>query len=486
MEVRVRYAPSPTGLQHIGSMRTALFNYLYAKSMGGTFILRIEDTDRTRSSDEYVQNMYDTFKWLGVYWTEGPDVGGKYAPYIQSERFALYKEYAEKLVAMDKAYYCFCDEERLERIRKIQTSNKMAPGYDRACRSLSKEEVAANLEKGLKYVIRLKIPMEGSTKFVDQVLGEIEWKNEDISPDPVLLKSDGFPTYHLANVVDDHFMEITHVLRAQEWIPSTPQHILMYQAFGWTPPAFCHLPMVLGQDGQKLSKRHGATAVNEFRNGGYLKEALINYVGMLGASYEDARDMYSLEEMGKLFKLEHLNKAPAVFDYKKLEWFNGQYIRTKSDAELLELVLPFLVQENIVSENLSEKERALLMSIMPLIKERLHYTNEAPEMIRFFFTEPSVPAKEDLIPKKLDAEKTKAILTVALDLVKASFSMNHEEQEALFRAKAEELGVKLGDLLMPVRMAVTGTRVSPPLFDSIHILGSDVALERIKKAIAHL
>ena len=341
-EVRVRYAPSPTGLQHIGGVRTALFNYLYARSKGGKFILRLEDTDQTRYDEKYVKNLYDTMDWLGIDWDEGGSKGGEYGPYVQSERFELYKEYAMKLIENGEAYYCFCDSERLDRIRKIQTENKMAPGYDRNCRHLTPEEVKANLDAGKPYVIRLKVPMEGETKFADHILGDIVWKNEDISPDPVLLKTDGFPTYHLANIVDDHMMKISHVMRAQEWIPSTPLHVQMYKSFGWEHPEFCHLPMVNGSDGKKLSKRHGSTSVNEFRARGYLPQAIVNYVAMLGCSYEEGKEFYTLEELAKAFKLEHLNKAPAVFDYKKLEYFNGNYIRQLSAEELYKWTLPFI------------------------------------------------------------------------------------------------------------------------------------------------
>ncbi|MCX7025376.1 MAG: glutamate--tRNA ligase [Spirochaetes bacterium] len=484
MEVRVRYAPSPTGFQHIGGVRTALFNYLFARANGGAFILRLEDTDRTRYADEYVQNLYDTFDWLGFKWDEGPDIGGKCAPYVQSQRFELYREHAEKLVAMGKAYYCFCDEDRLERIRKIQTVNKMAPGYDRHCRSLAPDEIKANLDAGKSFVIRLKIPLEGATAFHDLLLGDIEWKNEDVSPDPVLLKSDGFPTYHLANVVDDHFMRVTHVLRAQEWIPSTPMHVVMYEAFGWMHPEYCHLPMVMGSDGHKLSKRHGATSMNEFRNGGYLKEAVINYIGMLGASYEEGKDLFSLAEMEMLFRVDKLNKAPAVFDYKKLEWFNGQYIRLKTDAELYELIVPFLEKDGVVGHAPDGATKALLFGVMPLIKERLRYLTEVSGMVRFFFEEPAVPPLADLVPKKLDVSKTRAILARASELLESADLSNHESTEAAFRAAADELGVKLGDMLMPVRMAVTGTRVSPPLFESIRILGVEKARSRIGSAIA--
>lgn len=519
-EVRVRYAPSPTGMQHIGGVRTALFNYLYARSRGGKFILRLEDTDRTRYNEKYVKNLYDTMAWLGLEWDEGGDKGGEYGPYVQSQRFELYKKYADELVAKGEAYYCFCDAERLERIRKIQTENKMAPGYDRHCRLLTPDEVKENLAKGLPYVIRLKVPLEGETKFHDHLLGDIIWKNEDISPDPILLKSDGFPTYHLANIVDDHLMHISHVMRAQEWIPSTPLHVQMYRSFGWEHPEFCHLPMVNGADGKKLSKRHGSTSLNEFRARGYLPMAIVNYVALLGCSYEDGKDLYTLEELAANFKLEHLNKAPAVFDYKKLEWYNGQYIRMLSDEDLYKWTLPFITGTGDGALEIPEGSsqpapkvgpdysgvalgedgepycvdasmgmssadvKAALLKLMPLIKERLHFLTDAAEMVRFLFTEPAVPPKGDIIPKKLDEAKTKEVLEAAKTFVQQLPSLDHEAAEGLARETADKLGVKLGDFMMPIRMAVTGSKVSPPLIGSILILGVDKSLERIDRTLA--
>ncbi len=492
MEVRVRYAPSPTGLQHIGSVRTALFNYLFARSQGGKFILRLEDTDRSRFSDAYVQNMYDTFSWLGFYWDEGPDLGGPCKPYIQSERFELYREHAQRLVALGKAYYCFCSD----KAAAAEPSNPAegdgqdeAPagfGYPRTCRALDPAEAKRRADAGESHVIRLKIPLEGTTKFTDLLLGDIEWKNADVNPDPVLLKSDGYPTYHLANVVDDHLMGISHVMRAQEWIPSAPLHMIMYDAFGWTPPALCHLPMVLGQDGHKLSKRHGSTAVDEFRTKGYLKEALINYVAMLGCSYEDGRDLFSLEDLSRLFTIEHINKAPAVFDYVKLEWFNGQYIRMKGDEELVSLMTPYLAAAGLVGDKPSAAESALLLAAAPLVRERLKYLSDAPAALAFLFTEPPLPPLEEFIPKKLDAARAKAALALCKQLLAAVGVDSHEEAEAAFRSKAEAEGFKLGDLLMPLRVAVTGTKVSPPLFESIKVLGVDKALPRIDRAMEAL
>lgn len=481
MQVRVRYAPSPTGLQHIGSVRTALVNYLFARANGGAFILRLEDTDRTRYSDEYVENLYETFKWLGFYWDEGPDVGGPYAPYVQSERFPLYEARAGELVASGTAYYCFCGEERLAEVRARQEDSGTSDmGYDRRCRSIDPAEAADRVAAGEKAVVRLKIPLAGSTRFSDALLGDIEWKNEDLSPDPVLLKSDGFPTYHLAAVVDDHLMRITHVLRAQEWIPSAPLHVIMYAAFGWEPPELVHLPMVLGPDGHKLSKRHGATSVDEFRKSGYLPEALINYVSHLGCSFEDGRDLFPLADLERLFKIERLNKAPAVFDYQKLEWYNGQYIRMKSDAELRDLVMPYLERAGLAADG------AVVLGAMPIVKERLRFLSDAPIMMRYLFEEPPLPAAAEFIPKKLDKARAAELLVAAGSLLPSCDLADLEAAEAEYRAEAERLGAKFGDLMMPLRVAITGSRVSPPLFESIRLIGKPKAAARIARALQAL
>jgi glutamyl-tRNA synthetase len=486
MDVRVRYAPSPTGLQHIGSVRTALFNYFYARSTGGKFLIRLEDTDRTRYADEYVQNLFDTLSWLGLEFDEGPGKGGDYGPYVQSERFELYKKYAMELIEKGEAYYCFCDSERLEALRKQQEADKSGSGYDRHCRALSPAEVKQKLDSGAPYVIRLKVPTEGVTRFHDHLLGDIEWKNADVSPDPVLLKSDGFPTYHLANVVDDHYMKITHVLRAQEWVSSTPLHVIMYQAFGWEHPEYCHLPMVMGQDGHKLSKRHGATAVNEFRANGYLPEALINYVGMLGASYEEGKEVFTKEEMCQLYKLEKLNKSPAIFDYKKLEWFNGQHIRLKSLDELYSLLLPYAVAQGLFGaegKDPDDSQAKRFKEAIPLIRERISFLKDAPAQLGYLFSEVSVQDPADLIPKKQDSAATLKLMEVDLELLPYLCNHSEEESEAYVKAEAERRGLKMGDICMPLRVAVSGARVSPPLMGSLRILGEAASTERLKKAI---
>ncbi|MCK5154670.1 MAG: glutamate--tRNA ligase, partial [Spirochaetales bacterium] len=360
---------------------------------------------------------------------------------------------------------------------------KKSYGYDRHCRDLSDEKRAKKKAEGLKSVIRLKIPLEGKTSFDDLLLGTVTRKNKDISPDPVLMKSDGFPTYHLANVVDDHLMEITHILRAQEWIPSGAMHILLYKAFGWEPPAYCHLPMVMGKDGQKLSKRHGSTSVIDFRKRGYLPEALINYVTMVGWAYDDSREFFTKEELEKLFSLEKISKAPGVFDYKKLEWFNGQYIRKKSEAELIEEVIPYLKKDGIISEDITDREMNIIQNMMELMKERLHFISDISELARFLFKDIAEYTLKDIIPKKMDFEGTIKVLESARELVKGFESRSDEENEGLFRKKSEEVKVKLGSMLMPLRVAISGSKVSPPIFGSLRLLGVEKALERIDHVI---
>ena len=490
MSIRDRYAPSPTGLQHIGGVRTALFNYLFARSRGGKFILRLEDTDRSRFDQSYVQNLYTTFDWLKIHWDEGPDTGGPAAPYVQSERSALYRQYAEELLSQGRAYYCFCSPERLEKIRQErEAAHSPETGYDRHCRDIPPEEAVRRAKAGEACTIRLKIPLGETTRFSDKLLGDIEWKNDDVNPDPVLLKSDGFPTYHLANVVDDHLMEISHVLRAQEWLSSTPLHVIMYNSFGWTPPEFCHLPMVMGQDGKKLSKRHGATSIDEFRKQGYLPEALINYVALLGASYEEGKDIYTLKELEERFSLDKLNKAPAVFDYKKLEWYNGQYIRMKSDGELAELCLPYAISAGLFGGGTEPgpEQRKIFTQAMPLIRERLSFLHEAPGKIAYLFGEPAIPGAEEFIPKKAGLAQALNLLQAGRELVgPLAEAPSDEAAEAFIKEQAEKLQVKLGDLMMPLRVALTGARVSPPLFGSLRILGAERSLERIDRALACL
>jgi glutamyl-tRNA synthetase len=484
--VRVRYAPSPTGFQHIGGVRTALFNYLFARAAGGKFILRIEDTDRERYQPEALEDIYRTFAWLGFHWDEGPDLGGPCAPYQQSERVELYRRHAQQLVEAGRAYRCYCSPARLESLKEEQRRAGLPLGYDRRCRGLAPEErgkLEARGERlGERPVIRLAVPLEGSTVFEDRLLGRIQTANRDVSPDPVLLKSDRFPTYHLANVVDDHLMGISHILRAQEWLPSTPLHVLLYEAFGWTPPAYCHLPMVNGPDGQKLSKRHGATRVAEFREKGYLPEALVNYVALLGWSYDATSELFSLAELERLFSLERLNKASAQFDYKKLDWFNGLYIRKLDPQRLGELLLPFLQRAGLVADPPAAGEAERVRGLVPLVQPRLVVLGDVVSLARFLF-QAVQPAVEDLVPKKLDRPRAAQLLQQAAAALEGFDSRGEQDNEAVFRALAEKLGVKLGDLLQPVRVAVTGSRASPPLFGCLSLLGAEEVRRRVRLAL---
>ncbi len=483
MDIRVRYPPSPTGMQHIGGLRTALFNYLFAKSQGGTFVLRIEDTDRERYDERALQDIYDTFDWVGFRWDEGPDVGGPYGPYIQSERGELYRKHAQWLLEQGLAYEAFDSAEALKAEREAAGQEGVRKGYDRKFRDMSEGEKQQFRDEGIAPVIRFKVPLEGTTEYDDLLLGRIKRKNKDIIPDPVLLKSDGMPTYHLANVVDDHHMQISHILRGQEWVPTASLHVLLYDAFGWEPPQFCHLPMVMGKDGQKLSKRHGATSVLEFRNQGYLPEALVNYLARLGWSYDDSREFFRLEDLRQLFDPAKLTKSPAVFDYKKLEWFNGSYIRARSQEEVKELVMPFLEAAGLISQPPTEQEDEILQGALPIIHERLKRLCDAPDLLRFIFEAVDSWDMERLTPKKMEASDVPELLRTARELLEGFTDLPDEEIEERFRAAAEEKGIKLGALLMPLRVAVTGSTASPPLFASMKLLGAQKTFERLDACI---
>jgi len=489
MEVRVRYAPSPTGLQHIGGVRTALFNYFFARANGGKFILRVEDTDQERSSDESLQDLYNTLNWLGLKWDEGPLVGGPYGPYVQSERFDLYKKYAEQLIADGKAYRCYCTSERLEVLRAEQQAAKSEiQGYDRHCSNLTDEERTELESQGLSSVIRLKVPLEGKTTIHDVLMGDITRRNRDVSPDPILLKSDGFPTYHLANVIDDHMMHITHIMRAQEWIPSGPLHILLYEAFGWEAPLYCHLPMVMGKDGQKLSKRHGSTSVRDFKDKGYLPEALMNYVSLVGWSYDGEREFFTKEELEEVFTLEKINKAPGIFDYKKLDWFNGQYIRMKSDQELAQLLLPHMVEAGFVSEPLSPEVQVKFDALVPVVKERLKTLGDVVPLSRFLFEEPEYTDPSLFLAKNVDSSTALKALEGSYAILKKGLAtnMSNEDMEKEIADLATTLAVKVNGVFMPLRVAITGSSVSLPLFDSIFLLGQERTFARIETALSVL
>ena len=474
MSLRVRYAPSPTGLHHIGGARTALFAYLLARSAGGTFILRIEDTDRARFDPAALEDIYDTLGWLGLRWDEGPKVGGPHGPYVQSERVERHRAVAERLVDTGHAYRCYCDPARLARVREAGS------GYDRRCRNLSAVERRQHEDQGIPSVVRFKVPLDGATRYEDDLLGSIERRNSDINPDPVLLKSDGYPTYHLAAITDDHDMRVSHILRAQEWVSSAPLHVLIFRACGWEPPRYAHLPVVNGPDGKKLSKRHGAMSVAEFRDQGYLPEALVNYMALLGWSLDGERELFSLQELEQAFSLERLHASPAVFDADKLRWMNGTYIRALPPEELAGRLAPWLA-----TAQAADPER-VAQPVAELVRERLTVLGDTIPMAGFLFATKLDYDGDALVPKRLDEARTARVIERALDLVDAACGLDEDPAEQAFRTAADEIGVKFGDLMMPVRVAITGARVSPPLFGSMRILGAEACRDRLRAALVKL
>jgi len=499
MTGRVRFAPSPTGEPHIGNVRTVVFTWLFARKMGGQFILRIEDTDRTRYQPETVAVIMDGLRWLGLDWDEGPGleelqrlglenaaeyaVGGPYGPYIQSERQEMYREVAEELIERGWAYRCNCTPERLDQVRERQRASKKSPMYDRHCRDLPPGAVSP----GEPHVIRLKVPLTGKTVVPDVIKGDVVFNNAGID-DQVLLKSDGFPTYHLAVVVDDHYMKITHISRGDDWIPSTPKRVMIYQAMGWDHPVYCHVPLVLGADGKKLGKRHGATSVTQFRSQGYLPEALFNFLALLGWSPGEGeeQEVFGRDELIERFDLFRVNRAPATFSYKKLDWMNGVYIRRLPEEELLERLLPFWQEAGMVPDPCPEETRAMLRRIVPLVQERLRRLDEIVEWTAFLFREVETPPVEKLVDKKMTPEQSLIALQRVRALLAEVEPFEPEAMEPPMRALAEELELKVGQLFGIVRRAVTGQEVAPPLFGSLELVGREQTLARLDAAAAVL
>lgn len=479
MTVRVRFAPSPTGYPHIGNIRTVVFNWLFARQQGGKLILRIEDTDRERYVKDAIRVIEESLEWLGIDWDEGPTVGGPYGPYIQSKRLHIYKEKAEALVSMGHAYRCNCSPERLDRVREIQRAAGQNPMYDGLCRAKAPGEVSPDEP----HVIRLKVPHEGTTTFHDELRGDITFENALID-DQVLLKSDGYPTYHLAVVVDDHMMGITHVMRGDDWIPSTPKRILLYQAFGWTPPIYVHVPLILGPDGKKLGKRHGATAVDEFRRQGYLPEALFNFLALVGWSPGEGeeRELFSREELIERFDIGHINRSPAVFSYDKLNWMNATYIRQLSHGELLDRLIPFWADAGLIPSPAPHELLPTLRLLVPLVQERLKTLRDVIDLTDFVFQKVPTPPVEALIGKKMTAEQSLDAIRETQKLLSSLLQFNPEAMEPEMRALAGRLGLKAGQLFTIIRNAVTGKQVSPPLFGSIQAVGRETTLRRLEVA----
>jgi glutamyl-tRNA synthetase len=476
MQVRVRFAPSPTGAPHVGNLRTALFSWLWARHSGGKFILRVEDTDQAREVENGLELILDSLRYLGLDWDEGPDVGGAYGPYRQSERLPIYKEHAKQLIAKGAAYYCYCTPERLEQMRKEQQARGESTRYDLRCRFLSSAERAAHERAGDPKVVRLAVPQQGTTMLRDFIHGDLTIANKDVD-DQVLLKSDGFPTYHLAVVVDDHLMQISHVMRGDDWIPSFPKHVLLYQAFGWDVPPHGHVPNVLGPDKKKLSKRHGATSVIAFKEDGYLPEALVNFLARLGWSYDDKTEIFSREDLIKLFTLEKIERASAVFDSAKLDWMDGYYIRALAEDDLAARLIPFLRRADL------QADMATVRGLVPLVKERLKKLGDIVALADYIFAA-DLTYDPQLLIGKGDAESTLAALHAAQATLEKHSSFEDEEKiEAELRADAERLGQKNAQFFGTLRVAVSGRTVSLPLMGSIRLIGREETLRRVARAI---
>ena len=479
-KVRTRFAPSPTGFMHVGNLRTALYEYLVAKSQQGTFVLRIEDTDQERFVEGATDVIYNTIKTVGLKHDEGPDLGGEYGPYIQSERKDLYKPYAEQLVKEGKAYYCFCTKERLDSLHE----NNEFGGYDRHCRDLPQEEIQRLLDAGTPYVIRQKAPLEGSTSFTDAVYGTITVENKEIE-DQVLLKSDGYPTYNFANVIDDHLMNITHVVRGCEYLASTPKYNLLYDAFGWEIPTYVHLPLIMGknEDGSvsKLSKRHGSTSFQGLMEDGYLAPVITNYIALLGWCPKDNKEIFSLKELEEAFSIDGISKSPAVFDYEKLTWFNGEYIRAMGKAEFRENAMPYY--KAVFGD--AEKPWEVLDEIL---QPRVLKFKDIPGLISFFAELPEYE-KELFINKKSKANLDNApvMLTAAIEVLEGIDNWNAEVLKEKLIELATKLEVKNGTLLWPVRIAAAGMTVTPGgAMEILAVLGKEEAIARLKKGLEKL
>lgn len=491
-KTRVRFAPSPTGYLHVGGLRTALYNYLFAKNRDGKFILRIEDTDRNRFVEGAVENLIASLKWCGLEYDEGPDTGGPYGPYMQSQRLEIYKEHVKELIAEGKAYYCFCTPERLDELRKEQQAKKLPQAkYDKHCLRLSKAEIEENLNGGVDYVVRLNVEPDKKIVFDDVVRGHIEFESNNVD-DQVLIKSDGYPTYHLANVVDDHLMKITHVIRGEEWLSSTPKHVLLYDFFGWERPVFAHLPLLLNPDRSKLSKRQGDVAVEDYRAKGFLKEALINFVALLGWNAGDDKEFYYIDELIENFSLDRVNKSGAVFDLEKLNWLNAEHLRKKTDEE----ILPMLKKEihNITEESTDINQQPelqlikdrnfddeYLLEIISAMKERVSFVREYLTKSPYFFAAPE-KYEEAAVLKNWKPE-TPPVLQRLRDEFSALQNPGKEEYENALAKTAEELNIGKGKIIHPLRLSVSGISTGPGMYDLLVILGKDEVIKRINTAL---
>jgi glutamyl-tRNA synthetase len=484
-DVRVRYAPSPTGYPHIGNIRTALFNWLFARHAGGKFIVRIEDTDQSRKVEGAVEQILESLRWLGLDWDEGPEAGGDCGPYYQSQRLDRYQRHAQQLVDGGHAYPCYCSPERLALMRTQMAQRKESlRTYDRHCRALGADERARFESQGIVPVVRFKVPLGGQTTFHDLIRGDITFDNAELD-DLVLLKSDGYPTYHLANIVDDHDMKISHVMRADEWLSSTPRHVLLYAASGWTPPLYAHLPMILGPDKSKLSKRHGATALLDYRDEGYLPEAIFNFLALLGWSLDDKTDVIGREDLVKHFSLERIGRTAAVFDIKKLQWMNGFYIRQCSPAQLARMSLPFF-ERQLPPGAKRPLDLEYVARVAALLRERAKTLCDLPANSMYFFID-EVDYPVDLLLKGgAGSARGRELLGACAARLEALPAFDAAGLEAPLRSLAEERAVKTGDFFGLLRVAVTGRTAAPPLFETMEVLGRERCLGRVRRAVERL
>jgi len=481
-KVKVRFAPSPTGDLHVGNIRTALFDWAFARHTSGIFLFRIEDTDTTRVTDEYIQAAIETLKWLGLTWDEGPEVGGENGPYLQSQRLDIYAEWAQKFLDQKDAYYCYCSPEEVEAVREAQRKANKAPGYNGHCRDLTSDQIAAFKAQGRAAVIRMRMP-DGSTTFVDEIRGEVSFEHKFV-PDFVMVRADGSPLYTLAVAVDDILMKVTHVLRGEDLLSSTPRQIRVYQAMGIALadyPIFAHLPFVMGADNAKLSKRNGEASIAWYREQGFLPEAICNYLALLGWSPGDDRENITMAELCELFTVDKVHSSPARFDMKKLEAINGDKIRALTLDEFLKWSIPFLTKAGVITG--TDAEIALVKKALPIIQERIIKLNEIPAMLNFLFVK-EFKVEEASLSKVTDSA-AKDVLKRSLSDLTALSVWSHESIEAALRASLiEELGLKPRVAFGAVRIATTGSTISPPLFESMELLGKDVSLARISAALA--
>ena len=482
-EVRVRFAPSPTGYLHIGGARTALFNWLFARKMGGKLILRIEDTDTERLKEDSVSQILTSLKWLGLNWDEGPEAGGECGPYYQSERRELYSKYAQQLLDEGKAYYCFCTPADLEAEREKQRAAKQPFRYARTCRELDPEVAKARAAAGEPYSVRIKIPTEGSITVHDLIHGDVTF-NMDQFDDFVIVKSNGMPTYNFAVVVDDHLMGMTHVLRAEEHLSNTPKQLLIYEALGFEPPKFGHMPMILAPDRSKLSKRHGATSVEEFRAQGYLPEAIINYLTLLGWGPGDEREIFTLEETVKLFELEQMSKKAAVYDTKKLTWMNGQYLSELPLEKILPEAETFFIKDGLVTKEWLAENKEYFAKLVDTVRVRVKTLQEVADASAYFFKD--VEAYDEKGVAKHFKPEAAELLEKCIAALEADEVFNLTSTEAIYNKIAADNGLALGKVIHPTRLALTGRTVSPGMFDVMVLLGKEKTLARMRKAVEYI